>query len=99
VAPPAPEAPIRRIHVTKKAAKTKKRPAGSIHVENEMRVALGELKRHERLLREISRQTKRVERMREKAKSDLLDFGIRLANQAGWHVTKSEPVASQDRTM
>lgn len=66
---------------------------------DDTRAALLELRRQERLLVQVSRQVKRVERLRERAKSDLLDFGIRLANQAGWHVSKSEPSASHDRTM
>jgi hypothetical protein len=63
------------------------------------RSTLAELRRHARVLREISRETKRVERLREKAKGDLLDFGIKLANQAGWHVSKSDPAATADRSV
>jgi hypothetical protein len=85
--------------MVKKARTTRKAPRAPVNGAGDDRATLAALRRHARLLREISRQTKRVERMRERAKSDLLDFGIRLANQAGWQVTKTDPPATADRAV
>lgn len=85
--------------MAKARGRKKGRTLATVVSEQEDRALLQALRRHDRLLREISKQTKRVERLREKAKSDLLDFGIRIANQAGWKVSASTPAAEAEQTV